>query len=582
MKLLVHIFLLTFPVFCLAQSPTSFKPDIVLQVNVRNVSQACLNRYTAVVNGSTPGPQIELTEGLTTWIRVYNDIPTENTTMHWHGINVKPSSDGSPLSQWPITPGHYFDYEVTPPAGSAGSYFYHSHAKGMQAVSVYGALIVKDASKPPYMYDDERVILIADQFNRSDADITQGLLSNPFKWSGEVSNVVVNGLSAIPNTTQGNSSCSLAKIRIDYNKTYRLRMISAAVLSFVVLGFSDHSNMSIIEADGSYTQEHSTEFLEIGGGQRYSVLWHSLYQVTVEANRAKNITKYYMQYKTLDRPEVFQSYAIFEYPDSKANSALPSYDAPPPVPPLTLPNTSTIDYPLRPLTPTPHYPKLSEVTRRVTIKVQQVVNGTVVWFQNGLAWTEAVQPTPYLIALYDNNEDALPSFDAAITHQGMDNLTRAFPAQIGEVLEIVIQNSGSLPAGGLDSHPFHAHGQHYWDIGSGNGTYDPEANEKRLEALGYQPILRDTSMLYRYGLNTTAQIDAGWRAWRIRVESPGAWLIHCHTLAHMIMGMSTAWVFGGPQDIRTLPPPNIGGFTTFGEDVSANITHLVPAQARDP
>lgn len=37
---------------------------------------------------------------------------------------------------------------------------------------------------------------------------------------------------------------------------------------------------------------------------------------------------------------------------------------------------------------------------------------------------------------------------------------------MGEVLEIVIQNTGSLDIGRVDDHPFHAHGGHYYDIGS--------------------------------------------------------------------------------------------------------------------
>jgi len=46
--------------------------------------------------------------------RVWNEAPSENLTMHWHGISQygSPFSDGTPsASQWPIPPGKYFDYE---------------------------------------------------------------------------------------------------------------------------------------------------------------------------------------------------------------------------------------------------------------------------------------------------------------------------------------------------------------------------------------------------------------------------------------------------------------------------------------
>lgn len=35
-------------------------------------------------------------------------------------------------------------------------------------------------------------------------------------------------------------------------------------------------------------------------------------------------------------------------------------------------------------------------------------------------------------------------------------------------------------------------------------------------------------MLYRYAATTTPNISQGWRAWRLRVDEPGVWLIHCH------------------------------------------------------
>jgi len=81
---------------------------------------------------------------------------------------------------------------------------------------------------------------------------------------------------------------------------------------------------------------------------------------------------------------------------------------------------------------------------------------------------------------------------------------------------------------------FHAHGGHFWDIGCGNGMYDVVANEEKLK--GYRPVLRDTTMLYRYADVGEAGKDASWRGWRLRVNQPGVYVIHCHILQHMVMG----------------------------------------------
>lgn len=59
----------------------SFTPDIILRITAENYTQACHERYSVLINGSSPGPEIRLQEGQTTWIRVYNDMEGENVTM---------------------------------------------------------------------------------------------------------------------------------------------------------------------------------------------------------------------------------------------------------------------------------------------------------------------------------------------------------------------------------------------------------------------------------------------------------------------------------------------------------------------
>ncbi len=163
--------------------------------------------------------------------------------------------------------------------------------------------------------------------------------------------------------------------------------------------------------------------------------------------------------------------------------------------------------------------------------------------------------------------------ERALENNGIDPITRAFPAQIGEVIEIVIQNTGA-DSGGLDAHPFHAHGSHIWDLGSGNGTYNQTANEEKWASINGGPVKRDTAVLYRYGASTVNGTVQGWRAWRLRVTQPGAWMIHCHILQHMIMGMQTLWVMGNETELLgKVPRPEVEGYLTYGGDVVGNETH---------
>lgn len=203
--------------------------------------------------------------------------------------------------------------------------------------------------------------------------------------------------------------------------------------------------------------------------------------------------------------------------------------------------------------------------------VHQSVRGPTVWLQNLYPWTDNVPTEPYLVSLYKDDGIEFPSMDRALANNGLDPISRAFPAQIGEVLEIVIQNTGA-DAGGLDAHPFHAHGAHYYDLGSGNGTYNATENEMKWN--GTQPIKRDTTMLYRYAMTTQNGTDMGWRAWRLRITEPGVWMIHCHILQHMIMGMQTVWVMGSETEVLgKVPTPEVEGYLAYGGDVYGNESH---------
>lgn len=59
----------------------TFQPDHILRVTAQDYTEACSTRYSVLVNGSSPGPELRLKEGQVNWIRVYNDMKDENTTI---------------------------------------------------------------------------------------------------------------------------------------------------------------------------------------------------------------------------------------------------------------------------------------------------------------------------------------------------------------------------------------------------------------------------------------------------------------------------------------------------------------------
>ena len=80
-------------------------------------------------------------------------------------------------------------------------------------------------------------------------------------------------------------------------------------------------------------------------------------------------------------------------------------------------------------------------------------------------------------------------------------------------------------------------------------------------------------MLYRYNATTQPGEEHGWRAWRLRVDQPGVFMVHCHTLQHLLMGMQTVWVFGNTSDILGLGYPDVSGYLSYGGDVYGNSSH---------
>lgn len=411
-----------------------FQPDHILRVTYGNHSVGCQTRESVLINGTSPGPKLRLKPGQRSWIRVYNDMCEEklNTTMHWHGLSMRlaPFSDGTPqASQWPIPPCHFFDYEIFPLKKEAGTYFYHSHV-GFQAISADGPLIIEDLEEPPYQYDDERTIEFQDYYNKTDDVIEKGLVASPFKWSGEVNAVLINGVGVANGEKAGSGTCQLPVIEVEPDKTYRFRFIGGTAISMVQFAIDSHDNFTIIEADGSYTKPHREEHMQLGSGQRFSALFK-----TKSLEELNGKYDYIIQFETKNRPAVYRGYGVLRY-----KGGTPSIITAPEKPPMTLTNATYdwAEYALQPLKDN-NFPKAEVVTRRIEIDSFQFgsAKAKIGWHLNDLSWNETAVPypddTPYLINLYENGPDAMPDYEAAQANKGWDPKSLTFPAKLGEV-----------------------------------------------------------------------------------------------------------------------------------------------------
>jgi len=115
-------------------------------------------------NGAFLGPMLRLEEGKTVKIRTINELD-EETTFHWHGLEVAGDADGGPHES--LQPGEeeLIEFDVTQ---EASTLWFHPHPEGKTAEQVYNGLagliyIEDDNSKSlglPNVYGENDIPLI--------------------------------------------------------------------------------------------------------------------------------------------------------------------------------------------------------------------------------------------------------------------------------------------------------------------------------------------------------------------------------------------------------------------------------------
>lgn len=110
-------------------------------------------------NRQLPGPEMRVKKGDEVIVNFTNYL-NEPTMIHWHGIRLPASMDGTGEVQKPVLPGESFEYRFIVP--DAGTFWYHSHSNETIQVErgMYGSLIVEDDSDP--VTDNDRVFMIDD------------------------------------------------------------------------------------------------------------------------------------------------------------------------------------------------------------------------------------------------------------------------------------------------------------------------------------------------------------------------------------------------------------------------------------
>jgi FtsP/CotA-like multicopper oxidase with cupredoxin domain len=130
---------------------TNADPNIVeTTLTAEDASVDIGNGVTAhaqTFNGQLPGPTFKLKVGDTVIVHYHNHLPAVSG-IHWHGIELANSLDGTPFTQNQVPPGGSFIYKFT--ATRPGIFWYHPHhhsSTNQVFKGLYGMILVSDPSE---------------------------------------------------------------------------------------------------------------------------------------------------------------------------------------------------------------------------------------------------------------------------------------------------------------------------------------------------------------------------------------------------------------------------------------------------
>ncbi len=217
-----------------------------------------------VYNGQFPGPTLEFREGDRVIVHFRNNLP-EPTTVHWHGLHLPFTSDGSPFH--PVEPGEQYDYVFTIRPGTAGTYWYHPHPHhrtGYQiAKGLYGVIIVR-AADDPLRSLPEKVIVISDNRFAPDGSIDlpaslspEGIIDRENGREGDV--IFVNG-------------AVMPTIIIRAGEVQRWRVINASAARVYRLALPGHTLLHVGSDGGLFERPVEVDEITVANAERVELL----------------------------------------------------------------------------------------------------------------------------------------------------------------------------------------------------------------------------------------------------------------------------------------------------------------------
>lgn len=223
--------------------------------------------------GSVPGPRLEAKRGDEVIVHFRNDLP-EPTTIHWHGLRLPVTMDGSTSSQASIPPGGTFDYRFR--VEDAGTFWFHPHVRGHEQIEkgLYAPFVVRgeedlDVTADRTFVVDDVKLEASGALAESDAlDMMVGKQGNVLLLSGKREGTIT----------------------VERGARQRWRFVNSANGRYFKLRLAGHPLLVIGTDGGLVPTPYATDTLLIAPGERYEVL---VSFDEAEGSRTKLETLYY-------------------------------------------------------------------------------------------------------------------------------------------------------------------------------------------------------------------------------------------------------------------------------------------------
>lgn len=240
------------------------RSQVTLTVQAGKMQFGAKSATTWGYNGNLLGPAIQLMKGKPITVNIHNQL-AEETTVHWHGLEVPGEVDGGP--QGIIKPGGQRTVTFTPAQRAATCWFHpHQHGKtGHQvAMGLAGLVVIED--------DDIRRLMLPKQWGIDDVPVI--IQDKKFSADGEIDyqlDVMTAAVGWFGDTLLTNGA--IYPQHAAPRGWLRLRLLNGCNARSLTIAASDNRPLYVVASDGGLLAEpvKVTE-LPMLMGERFEVL----------------------------------------------------------------------------------------------------------------------------------------------------------------------------------------------------------------------------------------------------------------------------------------------------------------------